>query len=270
MQVHRNVANRVQQYRLLGAIFIAAAGIMFALVVIKPWSPAKQQAEPPDEIKAMLVDQGTVDELEAARDAMVGPDERVASEPGRGDPDVQRQISDELVHGGVDRASADEIATLAASRLALYAQPSYEAYAEQFKSLTGNDLAEYVANDKAPSREEWLKGTRLFADASYATARVTIRPSVLGKAIPWLMLGGRLNTATDTGGRYSGTTEEPQEAWDVVVPMRLEKWRGSDGPIDLQLFQSFRRRPSDGRWVPYRVGVYDPGRKSSYLPSPWL
>jgi hypothetical protein len=270
MDARSGIGTHIQQYRLLGAIFIAAAGIVFAIFVIHPWRPAKQQTEPPDEIKAMLVDQQTVAELEALHDAMVGPEEQGESEPGRGDPEVQYQISKELIRGGVDRASADEIATLAASRLALYAQPSYEAYAEQFRSLTGVDLADLVREGTEPTPEQWLQQASIFAEASYAMDHVTIRQSVVGKNTPWLMLGGRLQTVTDSGGRYSGTTEEPEEAWDVVVPMRLEKWRGNDGPIDLQLFQSFRRRPSDGQWVPYRVGLYDPGRKSSYLPSPWL
>ncbi|MCC7389198.1 MAG: hypothetical protein IT431_10565 [Phycisphaerales bacterium] len=121
-------------------------------------------------------------------------------------------------------------------------------------------------------KEIWTKLAAVFAKAEFAFDKIEIRRSTGDESAMLGALsiqGGRFTTTRD-GGFYSDKADAPVEVIHIVVPIRLNGWQQADGPLELQLIESYRQRASDGAWVPYRAGVYDPAGKARSLPVPWL
>lgn len=253
--------------RHLVAVFVAAAGIAFAIMMLRTRQPAAVPAP-------AVVDHEGVEQLRGARMMPVASGDAAAREDLRAavQTQVKPRIAASAAGSGLSEAQAGSLASIGAERLAIFAAPSWDAYARQHLALTGKDARELAEAGEALPEATWNKLASVFGGAEFDLEKITVRASVLRGEPAWSQGGGRLTTSTDQGGQYAGSPETgpPEEVWDVVVPIRLPKWKGSDGPIDLFLINSYRRRPSDGRWVPYSSGVYDPSGGARYLPTPWL
>jgi hypothetical protein len=170
---------------------------------------------------------------------------------------------------GLPPAEAQHVAQLAFDRFALYSNPTQEGYERQVRALLGGkSWDELATNGVVPSRELWQKMADRISGGTYAVDHVEVRNLGPGGASPWVGKGGRLHETTDLGA-YSNEKTAPGDIWEVVVPVHFSNLRGI-GPRKLFFAQAFRKRTSDGKWVPYRASFYDPEVKSSWLPSAWL
>jgi hypothetical protein len=257
-----------QRVRLAATLFVATAGVVFAVFMF-----VGRRGPMPSDMFA-VVDHDALGELETFRASDLGDRTQDLREVRDA---VAAQVQGNIVsraHGagfGVD--AARDLGAVAADRLALYVAPEWSAYTEHVFHLTGRSPDPAAdAGQGATARESWERLARVYGRAEYDLDNVVVRPSLRDGDSLWTPGGGRYTTSTDARGKYlAGESSVPaRDVWDVVIPIRIERWPGADGPVNLFLIHSYRQRPSDGRWVPYRMGVYDPAGRSRWLPTPWL
>lgn len=254
-----------QRIRLLLASLLAAFGVVMAITVV-----LRQGTGGGDAQDIVIADQEAVDRLKAVETYS-------APEAGHdGDNAARKALQTRLQQQMKQLVSEDgrslpaSLATLAADRLALYAFPSWESYASQASALAAGAGVGAGASGML-TEEQWLQFASQFAGAEYALDEATIRVSSgPDEDMLWLLMKGGGLTTTRDKGLYASSLDQPANVYYVMVPIRLPNWRHADGPLELLLVQSYRRRASDGKWVPYMAGVHDPGGKARSLPPPWL
>lgn len=255
-----------QHIRLLLASLLAAFGVVLMITV------AVRQGAGDDVAQGIIVaDREAADRLKAIETYSAPESGAVGDSAAR--EELQTQLQHQLgVLVSVDgRSLPASLAVLAAERLALYAFPSWESYATQVSALAAGAGPDATGASGMLSEEQWLQFSSQFAGAEFALDEAEIRvSSEPDEEMLWLLMkGGRLTTTRDKG-LYASSLERPSDVYYVTIPIRLPNWRQADGPLELLFVQSYRRRSSDGNWVPYMAAVYDPEGKARSLPPPWI
>ncbi|MDQ7014355.1 MAG: hypothetical protein Q9O74_10730 [Planctomycetota bacterium] len=254
-----------QHIRLLLASLFAAFGVVLTITVV-----VRQGAGGDASQDVVVADREASDRLKAIETYSVP--EAGADGGDRAREELQTKLQQQLrvLVSEDGRSLPASLAATAAERLALYAFPSWESYTLQASALAaGAGVGAGVSG--MLTEEQWSQFASQFSGAEYALDKAEIRvSSEPDEDMLWLLMkGGQLTTTRDKG-LYANGFDQPADVYYVTVPIRLPNWRQADGSLELLLVQSYRRRASDGRWVPYMAGVYDPEGKARSLPPPWL
>ncbi len=172
----------------------------------------------------------------------------------------------------LDSASMESFCDAASERLRLYLAPSYDAYREYVKRLTGRDPEGSGATNIFSKRgdfEGMTSGMRLLP---FDPASVHVRAVFIGgrSVAP---LTADASYTPDSGLFFSAVGQEPKKAratiYEVLVPVEARDPFHPDTRFSLVLGMAFVRE-LDGRWKPWQMSFHDPSGVKRITGSPWL
>lgn len=169
---------------------------------------------------------------------------------------------------------ADALSLAAAERMAMYLEPSYEAYREYCKRLSGRDPMGSGAMNICSNAEDFEKRTASLRMVPFDPAAAQVRACfIIGVDVSG-ELTARLNFKADMGMFFTPTGLDPAAAratiYEVLVPVFAPDAMRPEDRVMFVLSMAFALDPATSTWKPWRMGYYDPSGADRRISPPWL